>query len=140
MDEYIDFNLTNDQSVKDSIIINYSCHNSNLVCDNNTLSLISAEDIVIYPNSCEYVNTSVTLYLTDKYSGILCNRKIQAENRILMPAGLEILNGVCSNIRVLLYNMSSNQYKIKANYTKIANIHIIKGLAFNKEIILQKDD
>lgn len=124
----------------DNILINYTSQNGiELNCENNVISLTSAEDIIIYPNSCEYINTGITLYLTDKYSGILCNRRVQAKNKIIVP-DLTILNGVCSNIQVLLYNLGDNPYKIMTGYTKIANIQIIKGLALNKGIILQRND
>lgn len=124
----------------DNILINYTSQNGiELNCESNIISLTSAEDIIIYPNSCEYINTGITLYLTDKYSGILCNRRVQAKNKIIIP-DLTILNGVCSNIQVLLYNLGDNPYKIMSGYTKIANIQIIKGLALNKGIILQRND
>ncbi len=123
----------------DSTVINYaSIFGHSLFLEGNNISIVSAEDIVLYPMESTTINTGITLYLTDKCSGILVNKQHQAKNKILMPMAGLVLNGV-SNIQVHLFNLGINPYKIKAGITAIATVQLVNKLAITKEIVLEKD-
>ena len=123
----------------DKRIVNYaSIFNYSLILEGNNISIVSAEDVVLYPTESTTINTGITLYLTDKISGILVNKQHQARNKILMPMAGLVLNGV-SNVQILLVNLGLNPYRIKAGITTIATVQLVNKLAITKEIVLEKD-
>jgi len=124
----------------DKLTINYaSTFGHSLFLNGNNISIVSAEDVVLYPTESTTINTGITLYLTDKCSGILVNKQHQARNKILMPMAGLVLNGV-SNIQIQLINLNINPYRIKAGITTIATVQLVNKLAITKEIVLEKDD
>lgn len=124
----------------DKTVINYaSIFGYSLVLQNNNISIVSAEDVVLYPTDFIMLNTGIKLYLTDKCSGILVNKLHQARNKILIPMSGMVFNGV-SDIQVPLINLGSNPYRIKAGLTSIATIQLISKAAITEEIILEKGD
>ena len=125
----------------DKRVINYaSTFGHSLFLNGNNISIVSAEDVVLHPTESTTINTGITLYITDKCSGIVVNKQHQARNKILMPMAGLVLNGVVSNMQIQLINLNINPYRIKAGITTIATVQLVNKLVITKEIVLEKDD
>lgn len=125
----------------DNLIISYgSISGTSLFLEDQNLILVSAETLDLYPNTTLVVNTGISLYFTDKYSGILTNRQIQAENKILLPMAGLVYRGICKNISITMTNFSPNPYRIKAGITKVATVQLVGKLRITKNIILEQHD
>lgn len=124
----------------DSAIINYaSIFGHSLFLEEQNLVLVSSETLDLYPLETRPIQTGISLFLTDKYLGVLCNRTQQASNKILLPMGGLVYSGVCRDITVILSNYNTMPYKIKAGITKLASIQLIRNGSVTKNIILEKD-
>lgn len=124
----------------DSAIINYaSIFGHSLFLEDQNLVLVSSETFDLYPLETRTVQTGISLFLTDKHLGVLCNRVQQASNKILLPMGGLVYSGVCKDITVILSNYNTIPYKIKAGITKLASIQLIRNGSVTKNIILEKD-
>jgi len=124
----------------DSTVINYaSIFGHSLFLEDQNLVLVSSETFDLYPLETRTIQTGISLFLTDKHLGVLCNRAQQASNKIFLPMGGLVYSGVCKDITVILSNYNTIPYKIKAGITKLASIQLIRNGSVTKNIILEKD-
>lgn len=90
--------------------------------------LISSTDEQLYPNTQVLIDTAFNLVTLNNVSLLITNREVQAYNGIILPLGTYI--SPCTNksntIKIMLRNVGTTTYKIKAGVTKIAQFTLIK--------------
>ncbi|OHE77777.1 MAG: hypothetical protein A3F67_08030 [Verrucomicrobia bacterium RIFCSPHIGHO2_12_FULL_41_10] len=120
----------------DEIILPYKGPLEGLILKSSRLlEVVSSVDITLYPLNKSYIETGITVYFPGEYTGVVTNNNLQASNGIIMPHGSIILNGVCE-VKIMLFNLGTSTYRIKAGITRIANLVLVKGLSIDKEIKL----
>lgn len=87
--------------------------------------LISVEDVTLYPNKMQIVDTGVSVAVPLGYAGLVYSRSGQGKLRIHLANSVGVVDSdYRGNIKVMIVNEGDNPYVIKAFETKIAQLVI----------------